>query len=196
MKKVSLLFLLVGLVTVVSFGGGFYSIIADTDWAAVREVGFPRMLADERVFPILIFAAVMAIVFYTLYYVYRIMVPAPIPNGVDAPAKVIKVWDTGTTVNDDPQIGLLLEVTPAAGASFQIETKTLVSRLNAVLVQPGITATVRYDPDHPKRNRILELNMEPPAGGDAVARMQELRQRHLVSESEYQEKRKRILDNL
>ncbi|MGB7539740.1 MAG: SHOCT domain-containing protein, partial [Anaerolineales bacterium] len=66
-------------------------------------------------------------------------------------------------------------------------------------VQPGITATVIYDPEKPKRIQVTEVHLQNPAESNAVARMEELeqlRQRHLITEQEYQEKRKEILANL
>ena len=76
----------------------------------------------------------------------RILFPGEIRNGVTAPARVLKVRDTGVSINDNPQVGLLLEVTPATEAAFQAESKLVVSRLNAALVQPGVAAEVKYDP--------------------------------------------------
>ncbi|HZY43757.1 MAG TPA: hypothetical protein VFF70_03325, partial [Anaerolineae bacterium] len=34
-------------------------------------------------------------------------------TGVSAPAQILKVWQTGMTINDQPQIGFLLQVQPA-----------------------------------------------------------------------------------
>jgi hypothetical protein len=118
---------------------------------------------------------------------------------VTAEAKVLEVWDTGTTVNDNPQIGMLLEVKPPVGPSFQAEAKTLVSRLNAALVQPGITSQVIHDPEKPKRIQVQEVRVGNPAESNPVARMEELEQlrdRRLITEEEYQEKRKEILKNI
>ena len=199
MKNIRWIFLLSAAIAVVSIGGGLYGAIQETDWSAVREMNIPRMLETGEFIAIPIMVIVLGIVLATLWHFYRIISPPQIKNGVTAPAKVLKVWDTGTTINDNPQIGMLLEVTPSLGASFQAEAKTIVSRLNAALVQPGITAKVIYDPQKPKRIQVTEVHVQNPAESNAVARMEELgqlRDRHLITEEEYQEKRKEILNNL
>jgi hypothetical protein len=197
MKKVRWIFLLSAVIAVISIGGGLYGAIQGTDWTAMREMNFPRMLEAGDFIAIPIMIIVLVVVLATLWHFYRIINPPRIKNGVSAPAKILKVWDTGTTINDDPQIGMLLEVTPSMSASFQAEAKTIVSRLNAALVQPGITAKVVYDPEKPKRIQVLEVHVENPASSNAVARMEELEQlrdNHLITEEEYQAKR--ILANL
>jgi len=199
MKNIRWIFLLSAAIAVVSIGGALIGSILETDWSAVREMNIPRMLETGEFIAIPMMVIVLGFVLATLWHFYRIISPPQIKNGVTAPAKVLKVWDTGTTINDNPQIGMLLEVTPSLGASFQAEAKTIVSRLNAALVQPGITAKVIYDPEKPKRIQVSEVHVENSAESNAVTRMGELEQlrtRHLISEEEYQEKRKKILENL
>jgi hypothetical protein len=199
LKSIRWVFLASAVIAVISIGGGLYGAIQETNWNTVREMNIPRMVETGEFLAIPILIIVLGIVLATLYHFYRIIAPPQIKNGVTAPAKVLKVWDTGTTINDNPQIGMLLEVTPSLGASFQAEAKTLVSRLNAALVQPGITAKVIYDPEKLKRIQVMEVHVQNPAAQDSVARMEELEQlrtRHLINEEEYQEKRKQILNNL
>jgi hypothetical protein len=199
MNNIRWIFLLSAFIAVFSIGGGLYAAIRETDWTAVREMNIPRMLETGEFIAIPIMVIVLGIVLATLWHFYRIISPPQIKNGVTAPAKVLQVWDTGTSINDNPQIGMLLEITPSLGASFQAEAKTIVSRLNAALVQPGISAEVKYDPEKPKRIQITEVHVQNPAPQDSVTRMEELEQlrtRHLISEEEYQEKRKQILNNL
>jgi hypothetical protein len=199
MKNVRWIFLLSAAIAVISIGGALVGAIQETDWTEVREMNFPRMLETGDVIAIPIMIIVLVVVLATLWHFYRIITPPRIRNGVTAPAKILKVWDTGTSINDDPQIGMLLEITPSLGASFQAEAKTIVSRLNAAFVQPGITAKVIFDPEKPKRIQVLEVHVENPVSSNAVARMEELEQlrsRHLITEEEYQAKRKQILANL
>ena len=129
----------------------------------------------------------------------RFLFPPQIRDGVTTEARVLKVWDTGTTVNDDPQVGLLLEFTPAGGTLLQVEAKTLVSRLQAALVQPGISAEVKYDPQKPQRLQVLTLYLQEATPKSAAARMEELnelRDKGLVSDEEYRQKREEILKAL
>ena len=67
-------------------------------------------------------------------------------TGTPAQAKILKLWDTGATLNDNPQVGMLLEVRAAEGPIFQAETKCVVSRLKIPLVQVGSTVEVKFDP--------------------------------------------------
>ncbi len=67
-------------------------------------------------------------------------------KGLEATAKVIKVTDTKTTVNDDPVLRLILEVYPQNQPSFRSEAQKLISRIEIHKVRPGIFLRVKYDP--------------------------------------------------
>jgi hypothetical protein len=68
-------------------------------------------------------------------------------EGQCATAKVLHVWDTGTTINENPVVGLRLEVHPIAGAPFIAETQQLISRLRVQDYKTDTTIDVRYDPE-------------------------------------------------
>lgn len=72
-------------------------------------------------------------------------------NAVLAQATILNMWDTGVTLNDNPQVGLLLEVHPAGGQPYQVQTKSLVSRLKIPMVQIGNVVPVKYDPSDPSK---------------------------------------------
>lgn len=68
-------------------------------------------------------------------------------SGERADAVVVQIWDTGITVNDDPVVGLLVEVHPADRPAYQTKIpKSLVSRVHIPQVQPGSRVAVRIDP--------------------------------------------------
>lgn len=70
-------------------------------------------------------------------------------RGEPARAKVLEIWDTGMTLNEDPVVGMRLLVTPSSGEPYEVETKGLVPRLQVCQVQPGNDIAVRVDPaDH------------------------------------------------
>jgi hypothetical protein len=71
---------------------------------------------------------------------------AVLANGLPAQATILKVSDTGTTINNDPVVRLLLEVQPPDQPTFQAETERLISRLQIPQVQPGAVVQVKYDP--------------------------------------------------
>lgn len=68
-------------------------------------------------------------------------------EGQRATAKILDVWDTGTTINNNPVVGIRLEVHPIAGAPFVANTQQLVSRLRVQQLKPGTELKVRYDPE-------------------------------------------------
>ena len=72
-------------------------------------------------------------------------------DAVLAQATILNMWDTGVTLNDNPQVGLLLEVHPAGGQPYQVQTKSLVSRLKIPMVQIGNVVPVKYDPRDPSK---------------------------------------------
>jgi hypothetical protein len=76
-------------------------------------------------------------------------------TGVAAPAEVLRLWDTGMTVNQDPVIGLEVEVRPADRPPYRATiAKSLISRLDIPQFQPGKVIQVRFDPREPARVAI------------------------------------------
>jgi hypothetical protein len=64
---------------------------------------------------------------------------------------IVRLIDTGTTINDDPVVEFVLDVTPPDGERYKARTKALVSRLDVASVQPGRIVPVKYDPQNPLR---------------------------------------------
>jgi hypothetical protein len=70
--------------------------------------------------------------------------------GIPATARILRIWDTGMTLNDDPVVGLEVEITRPDGSVYQTTIpKSRVSRVDIPQVQPGANVPVRIDPDHP-----------------------------------------------
>jgi hypothetical protein len=73
-------------------------------------------------------------------------------TGYPAEAVVIDIWDTGITVNQDPVVGLLVEVqSPNRPAYRTTIPKSLVSRIDVPRFQPGNRVAVRVDRRDPNR---------------------------------------------
>ncbi len=73
-------------------------------------------------------------------------------TGEPAEATVLEIWDTGITVNDDPVVGLRLEVYPADHPPFEATIpKSRVSRVHLAQFQPGSRIPVKFDPQDPTR---------------------------------------------
>lgn len=199
MKSVRTIFLISFLGVITSLGVVVYFMFSGPDRLQFSGKSLPEMVQDGTLLGLLIIPVVLIIIGVSLLPFLRIIFPVEIKNGVTAQAKVIKVWDTGVSINDNPQVGLLLEISPPGDNSFQVEAKSVVSRLNAALVQPGITAEVKYDPEKPQRLQILTLNIQDAAPSNAAARMEELNglyDKGLITKEEYQQKREEILKAL
>jgi len=68
-------------------------------------------------------------------------------RGTSALATVLEIRDTGTTVNENPLVRLVLEVRPDHAPPFTAETEQLISRLQVPEYQPGEVVLVKYDPE-------------------------------------------------
>ena len=158
-----------------------------------------ELLESGDIAPLIVIPLALIIGGLTLRPFFRLIFPREIKNALTAQARVMKVWDTGVSINDNPQVGLLLHVTPSTSAAFDVEAKTVVSRLSAARVQPGITAEIKYDPQDPRHVQIVTLNVEEIGSGGAADRLEELRSlwdRQLITEDEYNKKREEIIKAL
>ncbi len=66
--------------------------------------------------------------------------------GESANAKIVRLIDTGMTINNDPVVDFELEVRPAGGEPYSAHSKGLVSRLDIPQFQPGRVVPVKFDP--------------------------------------------------
>ena len=71
--------------------------------------------------------------------------------GRPATGTILRLIDTGTTINDDPVVEFVVRVVPAEGDPWEAHTKGLVSRLDVPAIQPGRIVPVKYDPKNPAR---------------------------------------------
>ena len=198
MKSSRIISILVIVCLAVSFGFITYETFWGPDRLQLSGKSLLELLKSGDLWKFLVFSIVL-IGFGVLELIDpRTTSPPEIKNGITAQARVLKVWDTGVTINDDPQVGLLLEVAPAEGnPSFQAKAEALVSRLEVSLVRPGITAEVKYDPQKPQRLQVLTVHVQDAATADAATRLEqldELRDQGLISEEEYRQKREDILE--
>jgi hypothetical protein len=71
-------------------------------------------------------------------------------NGVVGQARIDQVLDTGTTVNDNPQVQFGLTVTIPGREPYPATLTQVVSRLVMGNFQPGATVPVRVSPEDPQ----------------------------------------------
>jgi hypothetical protein len=69
-------------------------------------------------------------------------------RGKSSEAKILKISETGLTINDRPLVRFLLEVHPADRPRFQAETEKVISPLDIPRIQPGTVISVKYDPSN------------------------------------------------
>jgi hypothetical protein len=74
--------------------------------------------------------------------------------GKPATGKIVRLIDTGTTINNDPVVEFLLYITAPGVEPYEARTKHLVSRLDIPSIQPGRIVPVRYDQQTPARVAI------------------------------------------
>ena len=124
-------------------------------------------------------------------------------TGVAAPATIVDVADTGTTINESPRVELRIRVTPADGTEpFELRRKLVVSRVK--VPRAGERLTVFYDPDDPanftfKNEDAVDGDAEAPVAADPVdqlARLAELHERGALSDEEFSEAKQRLLSDL
>src|SRR5436305_15272395 len=59
-------------------------------------------------------------------------------TGVAAPAEILRIWDTGITVKQDPGIGMDVLVRPSDPPPYEAKIeKSLISRMDGPQFQPG-----------------------------------------------------------
>ncbi len=78
-----------------------------------------------------------------------------IRSGEPAMAIILKVWETGVTVDHNPRIGLLLEVRHPSMVPYEIELKQNIKRDEFKNYQVGRTLQVKVDTRNPKKVAIL-----------------------------------------
>ncbi len=153
-------------------------------------IGMAAAIAADPI-PGTLFSLFFIVIFGgTFFFAFKPLIDANqvMKNGKDATAKILEIRDTGITINNNPQINLLLEVYPADGTpSFQAKTRQLISRLQTSGYQEGQTLTVKYDPNHTSKVAIVAIGASNKYAEDPKLAEKELREidkenRRIVSE--------------
>lgn len=127
-------------------------------------VGFIAVLSTKAILPAIIMVVVVGImgtVFWKVLFGPMMLSRRLAKSGFATTARVVEVHDTGVTVNNAPQVKMLLEVTPPNGSTYLVETKQLISRLQTSMFQPGSMIPVLIDLND--KNSIV-LNYEGSGG--------------------------------
>jgi hypothetical protein len=72
-------------------------------------------------------------------------------SGTPAQATIMQVWQTGTYMNNNPQLGFQLEVRPPGGMPYQAQAKAIIPMVNIPQFQPGGVVNVKVSPGDPSK---------------------------------------------
>lgn len=87
---------------------------------------------------------------------------AALQKGVPAKAEVLKITQTGTYVNQNPQVKLTLKVMPMNHPAFEVTVEKLVNLVDLSSYQPGAQLNVKYLPDHPSWLAVEDAKPQSP----------------------------------
>ncbi|MEP7238393.1 MAG: hypothetical protein ABI685_11025, partial [Ferruginibacter sp.] len=88
----------------------------------------------------------MFFLFYKLFFGPMILASRLRKTGIPGKAVIREVRDTGVTINNSPQIKLVLDVKNSFGQVYEATIRTLISRLQPNMYQAGMTIPVLIDP--------------------------------------------------
>jgi hypothetical protein len=99
----------------------------------------------------------MFYLFYRLFFKPLINTSRLQKTGLPGTAKILEVRDTGVTINNNPQVKLLLEVKNNFGQKYNAQCKVLVSRINPGIYQAGMEVPIKIDPKN-EQNVVLDFS--------------------------------------
>jgi len=95
---------------------------------------------------ILVLFGGMFLLFYKLFFAEMFLANRLKKEGIPGKALIKEVHDTGVTINYNPQVRLVVEVKNSLGQLYTASLKTVVSRIQTQLYQPGMVIPVLIDP--------------------------------------------------
>jgi hypothetical protein len=111
-----------------------------------------------------IISLVMLVVFGGMFYLFYRLFFKPMINanrlqkiGIPGKARILEVKDTGVTINNNPQIKLILEVKNNFGQKYNTQCRVLVSRINPNAYMPGMEVPVKIDPKN-EQNVVIDFS--------------------------------------
>jgi hypothetical protein len=90
-------------------------------------------------------------------------------SGELAQAQVLQVRETGTSLNNQPEVILALTVQRQGQPPYQAQAQTFISQLHFPRIQPGAIVPVRVDPGNPLKvtldlNQMMSMPVMPQPG--------------------------------
>jgi len=106
----------------------------------------------------------MLVVFGGMFYLFYRLIFKPMINasrlqktGLPGTARILEVKDTGVTINNNPQVKLMLEVKNSFGQKYTTQCRVLVSRINPNAFMPGMEVPVKIDPKN-EQNVVIDFS--------------------------------------
>ena len=106
----------------------------------------------------------MFYLFYRLFFKPLINASRLQKTGLPGTARILEVKDTGVTINNNPQVKLILEVKNSLGQKYTTQCRVLVSRINPGAYVPGMELPVKIDPKN-EMNVVIDYT----AGNQSTA---------------------------
>ena len=91
-------------------------------------------------------------------------------TGEAAQGQILSIQETGTRINDQPEVAVALMVMRPGQAPYQVQTTVVVSMLMIPRLQPGMTVPVKVDPMNPQSVAIDKTSLG--MGGMAMGGVQ------------------------
>ncbi|MBC8146226.1 MAG: hypothetical protein H7X80_11630 [bacterium] len=84
-----------------------------------------------------------------------------VEKGIKAKGRLLSVDETGTYVNDAPELELSVEFRRSDGVLDTAVTDFIPSLRSLHMFQPGVAVTAAYDPEDPTELTIIDLSSGP-----------------------------------
>jgi hypothetical protein len=110
----------------------------------------------------------MFYLFYRLFFKPMINTSRLQKTGISGTARILEVRDTGVTINNSPQVKLIVEVKNSFGQRYQATMRVLVSRINPGAYQPGMEIPVKIDPKN-EQNVVPDFTGTPRGASPGFA---------------------------
>lgn len=106
---------------------------------------------------LLAFAMAGLVVFFVAWPIVRepMRMRHILQTGALATGEILSIADSGSRYNHQMVAVIRLRVVPVGRASYEVDTRSVVTALNAPEFQPGRLVAIKIDRDHPERVAVL-----------------------------------------
>lgn len=148
--------------------GAWIGLIGGLIGALIGIIAAISVSPTQGIFVTMIIVGVFSLIYFVFF---RPMITRSrlIKTGEQRNGKILEIWDTGVTINNNPQIGLLVEVKDKYGKTYQSKTKLVVSRLEVADIRPGMSVIVRVDPKNEQKIAIESVGSLQNSGASSVS---------------------------